>query len=81
MYSCQNWNLTVAQFGKFDFAYRNLLSGGFTRIRDNDGDFQNKLNNEKVHVICCTADVCNFIQKQQKDYVGHVVRMPNEHRE
>ena len=43
-----------------------------------NGDFRYKLNNEKVHAICCISDVNNFIRKQQKDYAGHVVRMPIE---
>ena len=33
---------------------------------------------KKVDAICCKSDVSNFIRKQQKDYAGHVVRMPIE---
>ena len=55
-----------------------MIRGGFKRIGDNDGDFQYKLNNEKVHSICCTSDVSNFIRKQQNDSAGHVIRMPIE---
>ena len=55
-----------------------MIRGGFKRIGDNDGDFRQKLNNKKVHAICCTSNVSNFIQKQQNDYAGHVVRMPIE---
>ena len=81
-YSCQNWNLIVGQFEKLDVTYRNLLRrmirGGFKRTGDNDGDFRYRLNNEKVHAICFTSEVSNFIRKQQKDYAGYVVRMPIE---
>ena len=61
MYSCQNWNLTVGQFEKLDIMYLNILKrmirGGFKFIGDNSGDFRYKLNNEKVHAICCTSNV------------------------
>ena len=53
-----------------------MIRGGFKRIGDNDGDFRHNLNSEKVHAICKTCDVSNFIWKQQKDYAGHVVRIP-----
>ena len=76
------WNLTVVQFEKLDVTYRNplrrMIRGGFKRIGDNDEDFRYMLNNEKVHAICCTSNVSNFIRKQQKDDAGHVVSMPIE---
>ena len=76
------WNLTAVQFEKLDVTYSNplrrMIRGGFKRIGDNDGDFRHMLNNEKVHAMCCTSNVSNFIRKQQKDDAGHVVRMPIE---
>ena len=81
MYSCQNWNLTKAQFDKLDVTYRNLLRRmircGFSRV-DTDGDFRYKINNAKLHAICNTKDVSDFIRNQQMSYAGHVVRMSNE---
>ena len=29
---------------------------------------------KKIHTICCTYHLSNFIQKQQKNYAGHLVR-------
>ena len=76
-YSCQNWNLTTAQFVKLDVTYRTLLRrmvrGGFNRV-NTDGDFRLKIDNEKLHHFC--QDVSLFIRKQQKNYAGHVVRIP-----
>ena len=47
--------------------YRNLLRtmirGGFKRIGDNDGDFRYKVNNGKVHAICCASNVSNITRK------------------
>ena len=72
----------MSQFEKLIVTYHNLLrrliEGRFKHIGNNDRDFQYKLNNEKVHVICCTSDVSSFIRKQQKDYASHVVRMHTE---
>ena len=80
-YSCQNWNLTGAQYTKLDVIYRNLLrrmlKGGFKRVDSDQGDFRYKLSNEKVHAICGTSDVSCFIKNQQKSFASHVVRMSN----
>ena len=82
-YSCKNQNLTVGQFEKLDVTYRSLvrkmIRGGFKSIGDNDEYFRYKLNNLKIHAICCTSDVSNFIRKQQKNYAGHLVRRHIEH--
>ena len=51
-----------------------MIRGGFKSIGDNDEYFRYKLNNLKIHAICCTSDVSNFIRKQQKNYAGHLVR-------
>ena len=51
-----------------------MIRGGFKSIEDNDEYFRYKLNNLKIHAICCTSDVSNFIWKQQKNYGGHLVR-------
>ena len=81
-YSCQNWNLTVGQFERLDVTYRKLLRrmvrGGFKRCDANEGDFRYKIDNEKLHAICHTSDVSNFVRQQQKNYASHVVRMPVE---
>ena len=40
VYSCQNWNLTTAQYERIDSTYRNLLRrmirGSFNRVGEND---------------------------------------------
>ena len=81
-YSCQNWNLTLRQYEKLDVTYRNLLRrmvrGGFKRCGNDDSDFRYKLSNDKIHNICGTSNVSNFIKNQQKSYASHVVRMPTE---
>ena len=71
----QQTHTLVSQFEKLDVRYCNLLRrmirGGFK--------IWYKLINEKVHVICCTSDVSNFIWKQQKGYAGLIIRIPIEH--
>ena len=54
-----------------------MIRGGFKRMGgENDGDFRYKLTNDKMHKICGTSDVSEFIKNQQKSYASHVVRMP-----
>jgi len=81
-YSSQNWNLTKAQFERLDVTYRKLIrrmvKGGFKRCDASEGDFRYKIDNAKLHAICHTSDVSNFVRQQQKNYAGHVIRMPVE---
>ena len=81
-YSCQNWNLSSKQYEQLNVVYRNLLrkmvKGGFKRIGTDEDDFRFKLTNEKIHSICGTSDLSDFIRNQQKCYAAHVIRMPIE---
>ena len=51
-----------------------MIRGGFKSIEDNDEYFRYKLNNQKIYTVCCTSHLSNFIQKQQKNYAGHLVK-------
>ena len=57
-----------------------MVRHGFNRNTvyvDTVGNFHFKINNEKLHnIFFHTEDVSTFIRKQQKNYAGHVVRMP-----
>ena len=82
-YACQNWNLKSAQYDRLDVAYRLLLRrmvrGGFKRSGDDDeNSFKYKFSNEKIHSICGTHNVSDFIKNQQKNYAGHLVRTSAE---
>ena len=82
-YACQNWNLKSAQYDRLDAAYRLLLRrmvrGGFKRADDDDENlFKYKFSNVKIHGICGTHDVSDFIRNQQKNYAGHLVRTSAE---
>ena len=78
-YSCQNWNLNSTQYEKLDVTYRTFLrrmvGGGFKRVDESESDFRLKYNNAKIHQICGTKNVNEFIKEQQCNYVGHLVRM------
>ena len=55
-----------------------MIKGGFKRIGNDGCDFQYKFYKERVHATCRTSKVSNFIRIKQKDYAGHLVRMPIE---
>ena len=78
-YSCQNWNINSAQLNRLDATYRNFLRrmirGGFKFVDEKNNDFRLAINNERLHSICGSEDVSNFIMKQQRNYAEHVVRM------
>lgn len=77
-YACQNWNLKLSQFNRLDVCYRTFLRrmvrGGFRR-KDNDvNQFNLRINNAKLHKLCGTRDVSQFIKEQQSNYAAHVIR-------
>ena len=78
-YSCQNWNVNSTQLNRLDTTYRNLLRrmirGGFKFVDEKNNDFRLAIDNERLHSICGTEDVSNFIMKQQRSYAEHVIRM------
>ena len=82
VYSCQNWTLTSSQYDRLDVSYRTFLRrmvrGGFRRISDENGESRYRISNAKLHSICGTSDVSNFVKSQQCSYAAHVIRMPTE---
>ena len=84
-HSCQNWSLTSAQYNHLDVVYRTFLRrmvrGGFSRQNNNNDDenqFKLKLTNNKIHSICNTNDLSEYIKAQQKSYAGHIIRTSME---
>ena len=81
-YSCQNWNLKSGQYDRLDVVYRlflrRMVRGGFKRVDSDESLFKFKLTNEKLHNICGTHDVSDFICKQQSNYAGHLIRTSME---
>ena len=80
IYSCQNWNLTAAQYDRIDTTYRNLLRrmvrGGFRHIGEND--YRYRINNQRLHSLCGTSDLSIFVKKQQSRYCEHIIRMSQD---
>ena len=52
-----------------------MVRGGFKRADESESDFRLKYNNVKIHQICGTKNVNEFIKEQQCNYAGHLVRM------
>ena len=80
--SCQNWTLTKAQYDCLDAKYRSFLRrmvrGGFSRQNDDDeNEFKFKFTNNKIHKICNTKDLSNYIRRQQRSYAAHLIRTSN----
>ena len=53
-----------------------MIRGGFSRCStdSNENQFKFKLTNAKVHKICKTVEVSEYIKTQQSNYAGHLVR-------
>ncbi|XP_066935323.1 uncharacterized protein [Clytia hemisphaerica] len=82
IYSCQNWNLYSSQLERLNVTYRRFLRrmirGGFRFVNESNNDFRYQVTNKRLHEICGTSDLSNFIGKQQLVYAKHVIRMTHE---
>ena len=78
VYGSQTWCLTTIQSNKLRSIYcgylRKMTKGGYRR---KEGSWSYVFTNENLLKMCGTADINEFIQKQQKKYVAHLVRRPN----
>ena len=78
VYGSQTWCLTTIQSNKLRSTYcgylRKMTKG---RYRRKEGSWSYVFTNESLLKMCGTADINDFIQKQQKKYVAHLVRRPN----
>ena len=78
VYGCQVWNVTQAQMKKMCSKYstmlRKMTKGGYKR-KENSWSFL--LTNNDLIRISNTISLEDFIKKQQRNYVGHIIRKNN----
>ena len=83
LYACQCWTLTLRQMERIDSTYANFLRcmvrGGHARASngtDDEPDFRYKWTNAKLYQLCKTTTASEFVQKQQRKFLCHLVRLP-----
>ena len=83
-YASASWYLTQAQQDHIDRAQRKLLRrmirGGFSRVDEDNGNFDFKISTKKLLKICNTTNVSEFIRKSQVKFAGHIARSENSTR-
>ena len=84
-YNCANWSLTKAQTTRLNASYqimlRKMIRNGFQRHPDQDDetpDFRYWYTTEDLLRICKVPSISDFISKQQKKYVSHLIRADND---
>ena len=74
-YGCQTWVLTNQQTDRIRACYntmlRKMIRNGFKRKPD---EFSYVMTNEVILQLCKTTPLNDFIEKQQKTYLAHVIR-------
>ena len=50
-----------------------IIKQGYTRTSTQSF----KITNSQLHQICKTTDLSDFIKTQQKKYLAHIIRRPN----
>ena len=77
-YACQCWSITEKQkqllCSKYNLMLRKMTKGGFHR-KDNSMSF--KYTNADILRLCKSECLDKFIEKQQKKYLAHLIRMGN----
>ena len=75
-YGCQTWSLNTLKLQRITSCYmgmlRKMVRKGYRRI---EGTYRYVISNETLIQICGTTCVGDFIAKQQKKYLAHVIRM------
>ena len=78
VYSCQTWSVTKSQINRMNSLYmtliRKMTKGGYARKTDS---MSYRMTNEDLLRVSGTEDLRCFIQRQQRNYVGHVIRKEN----
>ena len=79
VYACQTWCVTRVQLNRINSFYtsfiRKMVNGGYKR-KDNTWHFV--LTNENLLSMANTIDLSTFIGKQQRSYVGKIIRKDNQ---
>ena len=77
-YACQCWSITEKQkqllCSKYNLMLRKITKGGFHR-KANSMSF--KYTNADILKLCKSESLDQFIKKQQKKYLAHIIRMEN----
>jgi len=55
-----------------------MVRNGFKQVDRESNDFRLVISNARLHTICGTRDISNYIKAQQLNYASHVVRMSYE---
>ena len=79
-FSCQTWTATNEQINRINAVYmsmiRSMVRGGHRR---RSGTFHYVLTNKELLRICKTEDIHHqFVARQQRNFVAHIIRSSNE---
>ena len=78
VYACQTWSVTQVQIKRMSSMYmsfiRKMTKGGFRRKSDS---WSYVLSNEDLLRMSKTMTLKAYVHKQQRNYVGHIVRKDN----
>lgn len=74
-YACQTWSLNLQTQQRVNSAYmgmlRKMVRQGYKRV---PGTYRFYLSNADLLNICGTQDPMQYIARQQKKFVGHIIR-------
>ena len=79
--SQSDWTITVQNFSRIDTVYnkflRSMIRNGWACAKnasDEDENFQFKWSTNKLHTVCNTIPISDFIKSIQWKCLGHLIR-------
>ena len=77
-YGCQTWTLDKRQTDKISSVYvtmlRKMIRKGFER---REGEWALQYSNQQILNICKTESIEDFVLRQKRQYLAHVIRLPD----
>ena len=76
-YGCSAWSVSKQQLQEIDTCYKCILRKMIRNGLKQTKDYKYIITDKKLHSICKTTNVSDFIKLQQSKYLAHIIRKPD----
>ena len=74
---CSAWSVSKQQLQEIDTCYKFMLWKMIRNGPKQTKDYKYIITDKKLHSICKTTNVSDFIKLQQSKYLAHIIRKPD----
>ena len=76
-YGCSAWSVSKQQLQEIDTCYKFMLRKMIRNGLKQTKDCKHVITDKKLHSMCKTTNVSDFIKLQQSKYLAHIIRKPD----